>query len=131
MDPVQREADALSALVGDQGSCCWEDEQEQEKMTFSKSLFSSEGQKGPRDPVQQPSQTVWQMGRVYGNMRATASLEFEGVRVPLRRATNTEGRGMGGKRKQNERKSERHKASEGDCVCTGGATRPSIPCPLS
>ena len=39
MDLVQREADALSALVMDQVPCCWEEEQKQEKMTFSKSLF--------------------------------------------------------------------------------------------
>ena len=33
------EADASSALVIDQVPCCWEEEQKQEKMTFSKSLF--------------------------------------------------------------------------------------------
>lgn len=50
-----REATALSTLVVNQASNCWEKEREQGKIkikrTFSKTLLSSGGQVGPRDPV--------------------------------------------------------------------------------
>lgn len=64
---VQREANALSTLVLNQVSHCWEEEQKQEKMTFSKSLFPSLGQKGPRDPRQWPTQTEGRWGVCAGN----------------------------------------------------------------